>query len=104
MCIFFFDYSICSRGKNTLKKFEINFSKRIFRTFSIKYFSVLFFVFLFSTEGGKTIYQAMVIFERFEDGLFNTDSGEISSLSTRFTLWDMGLERVKLAPFWNCAS
>ena len=45
----------------------------------------------------------MVIFERFEDGLFNTDSGEISSLSTRFTLWDMGLERVKLAPFFGIA-
>ena len=105
LCVFSFLIILYVHGvKIHSKNLRLIFSKRIFRiSFLLSTFLILFFVFLFSTEGGKTIYQAMVIFERFEDGLFNTDSGEISSLSTRFTLWDMGLERVKLAPFFGIA-
>jgi hypothetical protein len=105
MCVFSFLVILSVHGvKIHSKNLRLIFSKRIFKiSFLIGVILILFIVFLFSIEGGKFIYQSIVIFERFEDVLFNADSGKIGSFSGRFILWEMGLERVKLAPFFGIA-
>jgi len=105
MCVFSFLVILSVHGvKIHSKNLSLIFYKRILKiSFRVGVILILFFVFLFSTEEGNLIYQSIVTFERFEDFLFNADSDKISSFSTRFKLWEMGLERVKLAPFFGIA-
>ncbi len=105
MCAFSFLVILFVHGvKIHSKNSSLIFYKRIVKiSFLVGTILILFFTFLLSTEGGNLIYQSIVTFERFEDVLFNADSGEIGSFSKRFILWEMGLERVKLAPFFGIA-
>ena len=84
-------FSIYFYGKKTTDSLTKKKAIRIMITLSITFFIIVIASIVFS--------EYIIIFQRFDELLGNSEN--INSLNDRFEIWQLGIERIKIAPFFG---